>query len=158
MSPLNRFALPARLAPRALVPVSSLVRPLQAYTATRHFHLSKMASKQIATLDVSKHRLPTEELSPIDSNRHPSSLVFPPPLQPSLRLRRRRTSPLKPLPKKSAATRSPLRLSSTARHKPHPKTSRSSLRSSRSMPGSSRPSLQVYQIVDGQWICHPRSR
>jgi cyanate lyase len=63
MSPLSRFALSARLAPRALVPVSSLVRPLQAYTANRHFHLSKMAGKQIATLDV--RRLTTYPI-----NRH----------------------------------------------------------------------------------------
>ncbi|KAF2710211.1 Cyanase [Pleomassaria siparia CBS 279.74] len=54
MSPFSAFVLSTRIAPRALVPIaSSVFRQSTAYTASRHFHQFKMASKQIATLDAS---------------------------------------------------------------------------------------------------------
>ncbi|KAF2686661.1 Cyanase [Lentithecium fluviatile CBS 122367] len=53
MSAISRFALSTRLAPRAIVPVTSFVRPSVAYTASRRFHPTRMASKPIVTLDAS---------------------------------------------------------------------------------------------------------
>ncbi|KAF2643820.1 Cyanase [Massarina eburnea CBS 473.64] len=54
MSSFSRLALSAHLAPRAIVPAASaFARPSVAYTASRHFHPTNMASKPIATLDAS---------------------------------------------------------------------------------------------------------
>ncbi|KAF1962062.1 Cyanase [Byssothecium circinans] len=54
MPPFSRLALSTRIAPRAVVPVaSSSIRPTIAFTASRHFHSTKMTSKPIATLDAS---------------------------------------------------------------------------------------------------------
>ncbi|KAI8943100.1 Cyanate hydratase [Plenodomus lindquistii] len=69
----SRFALPARLASRTLVPVTAtLARPTLAYTASRCFHTTpaKMSQHPIATLNEElKPRLPPSSISLFEAKK-----------------------------------------------------------------------------------------
>ncbi|KAF2122859.1 cyanate lyase C-terminal domain-containing protein [Lophiotrema nucula] len=71
MPPFSPFALSTRLASRAIVPAAStFVRPSVAYTVSRRFHPTRMASKPIATLDASLvSRLPESSPTLFEAKR-----------------------------------------------------------------------------------------
>ncbi len=84
-------------------------------------------------------------------------IAFRPPPPPCSKPRRRRTSPLRLLPKNSAAKKSPLLLSSTAKPEPLPRISRSSLQSlaSNRVLSSSNCKVSPTEVVPS--ICRQRS-